>query len=79
MPQGPERPIVNLRMALEQYQIWHSRTYGSRIGDDGILGPAWADMVRSFRTLLNGQTGRLDCGTLDSWAVDALKVEGFDE
>lgn len=63
---GSERPIVALFYALDDYACQHNRRYDSLIGDDSFLGPAWTSALRGLRTLLNGETGRLDCGTLDA-------------
>ena len=52
-------------MAWARYGEEHHMQYGSDIGDDGVLGPAWKAWGSGLRDLLNGETGRLDCGTLD--------------
>lgn len=54
-----------------------NRTYGL-IGQDGVLGPAWQEIGEAIRTLLNGEAGRLDCGTLDSILLDAMQANGLD-
>ena len=60
------------------YAARHARLYGSRIGEDRVLGPAWADWGRALRALLNGDCGDLDCGTLDMIVHDNLREQGFD-
>lgn len=60
------------------YAAAHAERFDSPIGDDYVLGPAWAQWGASLRTLLNGETGELDCGTLDSILVDNLTEQGFD-
>lgn len=59
------------------YADWHFSRYGSKIGDDGVLGPAWAEVLKSLLTLLNGELGRLDGGTLDGLIRGMLDAEGF--
>ena len=60
------------------YASAHELRYESPIGEDYVLGPAWADWGRSLRALLNGETGDLDCGTLDTILVDNLIEQGFE-
>ncbi len=72
-PRGIERAIVSMRAGLLEYATQYGDVFeGCEVGGDNFLGPAWLSMARSYLTLLNGPTGRLDCGTLDgevrSWA-----------
>jgi hypothetical protein len=78
-PRGAEGPIVNLLDAWTRYANQHAARYDSGIGSDGVLGPEWATIGRAIRGLLNGESGRLDCGTLDGFILDTLKSEGFEE
>lgn len=65
-PIGPhELAIVGMLFGWIEYAEMHMARYESEIGHDYVLGPAWADIGQSLLTLLNGETGRLDCGTLD--------------
>jgi hypothetical protein len=73
-----EVSIVNLMKATALHADNHREAYGSGIGEDGVLGDHWADIVRGIRGLLNGDCGRLDCGTLDGTLCDMLAAEGFD-
>lgn len=75
-PRGAEIPIVNLVNAWTDYANRHRARYDSGIGDDGVLGPAWAQIGASIRTLLNGESGQLDCGTIDGFVCDVLTAEG---
>lgn len=52
--------------------------HSSKIGDDGVLGPAWESMGRALLELLNGEHGRLDGGTLDRIIRAVAKVHGVD-
>lgn len=65
-PQGFELPIWHLIRGLAQYGARTREEYGSKVGNDGFLGPAWKDIADSIRTLLNGNLGRFDGGTLDA-------------
>lgn len=51
--------------ALALYADAHAARFGSPIGSDYVLGPLFAGWLSSLLGLLNGETGRLDCGTLD--------------
>jgi hypothetical protein len=48
------------------------------VGEDHFLGKSWARQGFALRELLNGETGRLDCGTLDAILCDNLSEQGFD-
>lgn len=59
------------------YATAHKDRFESEIGQDYILGPAWRDWGLALRTLLNGETGLLDSGTLDTILVDNLHEQGY--
>lgn len=75
-PKGFEVPIVTLLNGWLEYAETHRDRYGSLIGEDYVLGAAWADMGLALRAMLNGETGRLDCGTLDGMIVRAFAENG---
>lgn len=77
-PEGFEVGMVALAKFIRRYSAEHEARYERKIGDDYVLGPAFIDIVRGFRTLLNGECGRLDCGTLDGFACEILKENGED-
>jgi hypothetical protein len=74
-----EGAIVRLVTALADYSDAHRERFESSMGDDGFLGPAWLDILKGTRTLLNGETGRLDCGTVDSMLVRMAQAAGYEE
>lgn len=74
----PRHPVCLLIDAAAVYADAHQRRFESRIGDDGVLGPEWAQIVRGIRGLLNGELGALDGGTLDSILCDMLDAEGLE-
>lgn len=73
-----ERCVRDLFIALADYADAHALRYESDLGEDYVLGPAWLDALKSARVLLNGETGRLDCGTLDALAFDMAEAAGFE-
>lgn len=73
-----EGSLVRMIDAWATYADAHAKRYESSIGADGVLGDEWEAMGRAIRALLNGETGRLDCGTLDAFLHDTLHAEGFD-
>jgi hypothetical protein len=75
-PRGFEAPIVGMISAWAQYADTHRTRYESPIGADGVLGPEWQAIGVAILGLLNGECGRLDCGTLDGFIRDTLTSEG---
>lgn len=65
-PRGPEVGIVRLLEGLHHLAAHHHERFGTRIGNDYVSGPAFRDTASALRVLLNSETGRLDCGTLDA-------------
>ncbi len=76
---GHESALVRMISGWQQYAKAHHARYESDIGDDLVIGPHWKDIGVALRGLLNGESGRLDCGTLDGLIIDAIKAAGFDE
>lgn len=61
-----ERALVGMLNAWRLYAQAHARRFKTEIGDDGVLGDPWEAIGVSLLALLNGETGRLDCGSLDA-------------
>lgn len=72
-----ERGIYSLISGWAEYADRHSARYESGIGTDYVLGDAWAEIGGSIRKLLDGETGRFDCGTLASFVSETLIAEGW--
>jgi hypothetical protein len=62
--------------AWEKYATAHKARFDSTIGEDYVLGPRWEEIGMGIRGLLNGETGRLDCGTLDAFILQTLTGNG---
>ena len=67
-----EEPFIEEDAILCAVQApWHWAEYHRRnwgpIGDDGVLGPAWAQIADGTLQMLNSVTGRVDPGTIDSF------------
>lgn len=75
---GFERPIVRMIEHWLRYADLHQQRYESKIGDDGVLGQHWEQIGVGLLGLLNGETGNLDCGTLDGLIRDAMKDCGVE-
>jgi len=80
-PRGVESAIGLMRSGLLLYGSEYEDRYGadSLLGHDGVIGEAWLDMARGYLALLNGETGRLDCGSLDAELRRWAKRFGFEE
>ena len=70
--------IAGMIKAWAHYADAHRTRYEASIGDDGFLGPEWAEIGKSLRALLNGDLGQMDGGTLDDMICDILSANGFD-
>ena len=77
-PQGAESGIVDMIVAWAVYADRHRARYESLIGDDGVLGPAWANIGESLIVMLNGELGRLDAGTLWGLLDDIMRSQGWE-
>lgn len=74
------RPGAQVVRSIDEwcsYAIAHQERFESKIGDDYVLGPAWARWGFALRELLNGDMGAADCGTLDTILCDNLTEQGF--
>jgi hypothetical protein len=76
-PAGPEIGLVSLIDGWTEYANYHAARYETPIGNDTVLGPEWAAIGMAIRGLLNGESGRLDCGVLDGFILDTLATEGY--
>ena len=76
-PRDVEAGIIGMLEAWARYADTHLARYATGIGNDSVLGDAWMEIGRGIRALLNGETGRLDCGPLDGFIYDTLAVEGY--
>lgn len=78
-PDEVEAPIVNVLTVLDSYDRQHVTRFGSGLARDYVLGAAWLEIAKAARTLLNGDLGRLDGGSLDKILLDLIRTAGFDE
>ena len=71
-------PVIDGIRAWCAYASAHKARWHDGVGQDYVLGPAWARWGMALRELLNGDMGGADCGTLDSIIHDNLIEQGFD-
>lgn len=76
-PRYPEAAVIHLFSALDEYACAHNRRWDSLIGQDFVLGPVWETMVTNLKELLNGETGRLNCGTVESAIRQLMLDHGY--
>lgn len=74
----PVHPVGKAIGAWIDYARDHQIRFGSNIGEDYVLGDAWARWGFALRELLNGELAGMDAGTLDSILADNLQEQGFD-
>jgi len=73
-----EKALVEMLSGWLRYADAVASGGQSGIGQDYALGPCWARIGDGLRGLLNGETGRFDCGTLDGILCRCLEAENFD-
>lgn len=76
-PKGFEKPIANMLTAWIDYAVAHQDCYGSEIGDDPVLGEQWEIIGRALNRLLNGDTGNIDCGSVNHIILTNLAAQGW--
>lgn len=76
---GHERALVGLYRGLAEYADAYRKLLGGDLGDDGVIGNYWRAMGSALQGLLNGETGRLDCGTFDRLVGDLMRAGGDEE
>jgi hypothetical protein len=52
--------------------------YQSKIGDDGVLGPAFTEVLSGLIRLLNGELGTQDGGKLDRMLRNLARQSNID-
>lgn len=75
--QSPMHPVARALASWISYADEHARRFGSQIGEDYVLGPAWARWGLALRELLNGDLGQMDGGTLDTIIHTNLTEQGY--
>ena len=75
---GVESALVDMFYGWEEYARAHKKRFEMCVGEDSYLGSTWEAIGDSLRTLLNGELGRLDGGTLDSFILDTMRANGID-
>lgn len=71
--------IMAMLRALAIYADAHKSRYSTPIGQDGVLGKAWAQSLGGVRALLNGELNGLDGGTIDGAILAMARAAGFEE
>lgn len=71
-------PVIRAMEASYAYAVAHKARFESPLAEDYVLGPAWLNMAKGARALLNGE-GQFDGGTLEALFWKALEVAGFTE
>ena len=64
--------------AWARYADAHYALYDNRIGDDAVIGEGWKSWGKSLLGLLNGETGKLDCGTVDKMIREIAELNGVE-
>lgn len=73
-------PLARALKALADHADRHQEledAYNAPIGEDYVLGPPFLEAVRAIHSLLNGETGRLDCNLVSRACIALAKSAGF--
>jgi hypothetical protein len=71
-------PLARMLDYAERYANQYQARYDSKIGEDGVLGDYFKEILSGIRGLLNGETGGLDCGTMDAAILNLASDVGLD-
>lgn len=65
----------------DAHDVHYSAANGERslLGSDYVIGPEWLTIGHALLELLNGETGRFDCGSLHRNIKRAMREAGFSE
>lgn len=82
-------PLYVIPRLAHRYAVAHEIRFGSKLAEDYVLGPAWLEMVKGARALLNGDgavahergitTDSKDNGVAEAMFWDCLEAAGFTE
>lgn len=81
-------PLLVSMDAMLAYAKAYKAAYGSPVGDDGVLGPQFGQVIAGLRALLNGNgavamrrgitTDSKDNGSIETMYWDACRIAGMD-
>lgn len=69
--------VSSIVRAAETYCRSYKSLIGSDIADDGVLGPAFCNILLGVETLLNGELGTYDGGTIWDSLDRIAKLAGY--
>lgn len=78
-PKGFEVPITAMVSALGDYRVEYEAEYGSKIGDDYVLGASYLKLAKTVIEFLNGETGNLNAGEVEHLIRRQVEAGGFTE
>jgi hypothetical protein len=76
-PVGMERPIMALIDGIHAYCVEYELA-GNDLPMDYVLGSGIGQLCDGVAALLDGPTGRLDCGTVSQYLYDLACSVGYD-
>ena|SRR5690348_2703764 len=69
--------LVNMLKGWYDYAALHEDRFEAKVAEDYVLGPQWFAVGTALLVLLNGDTGRLDAGTVDRFIRDTMVKAGY--
>lgn len=68
--------IAQMVYGWASYADAYRLQWGSTVGDDRVLGPAWARAGQAIEELLNGHIGQLDAGATSTLLYHIAELNG---
>src|SRR5690349_16136152 len=69
--------ILRMLIGAGAYADDYRKRFESKLGDDGVLGPAWEDIMRGIKVLLDGELHGLSAGLMNTCVCRMLTEEGI--
>jgi hypothetical protein len=73
-----DESLIALLYSLTTYAKAYRKHFGTKIGNDAVLGPAWKQIAEGVLALLNGPTGVIDPGVFDTQVLRLAQQVGVE-
>lgn len=70
--------LAAMLVGWEAYAKAHADSFDSKIGDDGVMGNAWAEAGLAMKRLLDGELGGFDGSSLAQNITEIIEENGLE-